>query len=160
MRRELVLTAAALALGACSLAPKYVQPEAPVPQSWPAGDAYLAASEAALPQVALADLFRDPRLLSLIDRALANNRDLRVAAANVAAARAQVRVTRSAQFPAIGVSGSADYSDGGVSGGTAGGGRESYALQAGVSAFELDLFGRLANATAAERDRALATEAG
>lgn len=160
MRRELVLTAATLALGACSLAPKYVQPEAPVPQSWPAGDAYLAASEAALPQVALADLFRDPRLLSLIDRALANNRDLRVAAANVAAARAQVRVTRSAQFPAIGVSGSADYSDGGVSGGTAGGGRESYALQAGVSAFELDLFGRLANATAAERDRALATEAG
>lgn len=159
MRRALILGAATLALGACSLAPKYVQPAPPVPTSWPVGDAYLAQNEAALPRVTLNDLFRDPRLQQLIGQALANNRDLRIAAANVAAARAQVRVTRSAQFPAIGVSGSADYTDGGVSGGIASGGRESYALQAGVSAFELDLFGRLANATAAERDRAFATEA-
>lgn len=159
MKRALILGAATLALGACSLAPKYVQPAAPVPTSWPVGDAYLAQNEAALPRVTLNDLFRDPRLQQLIGQALANNRDLRIAAANVAAARAQVRVTRSAQFPAIGVSGSADYTDGGISGGVASGGRESYALQAGVSAFELDLFGRLANATAAERDRAFATEA-
>jgi outer membrane protein, multidrug efflux system len=159
MKRVLLTAAATLALGACSLAPKYVQPAAPVPASWPVGDAYLAQSEAALPRVTLNQLFRDPRLQALIEQALANNRDLRVAAANVAAARAQVRVTRSAQFPAIGVSGSADYTDGGVSGGVSSGGRESYALQAGVSAFELDLFGRLANATAAERDRAFATEA-
>jgi len=159
MKRVLLTAAATLALGACSLAPKYVQPAAPVPASWPVGDAYLVQSEAALPRVTLDQLFRDPRLQALIEQALANNRDLRVAAANVAAARAQVRVTRSAQFPAIGVSGSADYTDGGVSGGVASGGRESYALQAGVSAFEVDLFGRLANATAAERDRAFATEA-
>ncbi|APZ98090.1 transporter [Sphingopyxis sp. QXT-31] len=164
MRRALILGAATLALGACSLAPKYVQPAVPAPVSWPVGDAYLAQSEAALPRVTLHELFRDPRLQQLIGQALTNNRDLRIAAANIAAARAQVRVTRSAQFPAIGVSGSADYTDGGVSnGGTVGttgsGGRQSYALQAGVSAFELDLFGRLANATAAERDRAFATEA-
>ncbi|MGQ2931899.1 MAG: TolC family protein, partial [Sphingopyxis sp.] len=159
MTRVLLLGAATLALGACSLAPKYVQPAPPVPASWPVGDAYLAQSEAALPRVTLAALFRDPRLQALIDQALANNRDLRVAAANVAAARAQVRVTRSAQFPAIGISGSGDYTDGGIAGGVASGGRESYALQAGVSAFELDLFGRLANATAADRDRAFSTEA-
>ncbi|KTE41506.1 MULTISPECIES: efflux transporter outer membrane subunit [unclassified Sphingopyxis] len=159
MRRALIFGTATLALGACSLAPKYVQPAPPVPTSWPVGDAYLAQNEAALPRVTLNDLFRDPRLQQLIGQALANNRDLRIAAANVAAARAQVRVTRSAQFPEIGVSGSADYTDAGISGGVAGGGRESYALQAGVSAFELDLFGRLANATAAERDRAFATEA-
>lgn len=159
MRHALIFGLATLALGACSLAPKYVQPAPPVPTSWPVGDAYLAQSEAALPRVTLNALFRDLRLQQLIGQALANNRDLRIAAANVAAARAQVRVTRSAQFPAIGVTGSADYTDGGNSGGVAGAGRESYALQAGVSAFELDLFGRLANATAAERDRAFATEA-
>ena len=159
MKRAPLVAAATLMLGACSLAPTYVRPEPPVPGDWPTGDAYLAESEAALPPLVLAELFRDPRLQSLIEQALTNNRDLRVAYANVAAARAQVRVTRSAQFPAIGVSGSADYVDGGLSGGIAGGGRESYALQAGVSGFEIDLFGRLANATAAQRERALASEA-
>ncbi|MFD1959377.1 TolC family protein [Novosphingobium panipatense] len=105
MKLNLRLTAAvlpALALGACSLAPRYVQPVAPVAPSWPAGNAYLAQSEATLPVVSYRDVFRDPRLQALIEQALANNRDLRVAAANVAAARAQVRVTRANQFPAVG----------------------------------------------------------
>lgn len=142
-----------LALGACSLAPAYVRPEAPVPQSWPEGDAYLRASETALPAFSYTDVFRDPRLQALIQEALANNRDLRIAAANIAAARAQVRVTRSAQFPQIGVSGSGDYSS------RSGGDSQSYALRGGISAFELDLFGRIANATASDRESALATEA-
>ncbi len=85
------------------MAPKYVQPELPVPESWPAGDAYLAQNEAALPSYSYTDVFRDPRLQTLVAQALANNRDLRIAAANVAEARAQVRVTRAAQFPEIGV---------------------------------------------------------
>jgi multidrug efflux system outer membrane protein len=139
-----------LVLAACSMAPAYVQPELPVPESWPRGDAYLAQSEAALPSYSYTDVFRDQRLQALIAQALANNRDLRVAAANVAEARAQVRVTRAAQFPEVAVGASADVDDDGGQG---------YALQGGVSGFELDLFGRLANATAAQRDRALATEA-
>ncbi len=140
----------ALALGACSMAPAYVEPELPVPQSWPQGDAYLAQSEAALPSFSYTDVFRDPRLQALIGQALANNRDLRIAAANIAEARAQVRVTRAAQFPEVAVSGSIDVDDDGG---------QRYALLGGISAFEFDLFGRLANATAAQRDRALATEA-
>ncbi|MEE4452671.1 efflux transporter outer membrane subunit [Novosphingobium resinovorum] len=146
----------ALALGACSLAPRYVQPELPVPASWPAGDAYLAQSEAALPAVSYKDVFRDPRLQALVEQALANNRDLRVAAANVAAARAQVRVTRANQFPAVAVSGSATDTE---TGGGFGQNGMSYALQGGISSFELDLFGKLANATRSDRDTALATEA-
>jgi len=142
--------ALALALGACSLAPTYVRPEAPVPPSWPVGDAYLQQSEESLPAVTYADVFRDPRLQQLIALALDNNRNIRVAAANVAAARAQVRVVGAAQFPEIGVNGSAQVSDNGS---------ERYVLQGGVSSFELDLFGRLRNATAAERDFALSTEA-
>jgi multidrug efflux system outer membrane protein len=140
----------ALLLGACSMAPAYVQPELPVPESWPQGDAYLVQSEAALPSFSYTDVFRDPRLRALIEQAIANNRDLRIAAANLAEARAQVRVTRSAQFPEIAIGASADVDDDGGQG---------YALQGSISAFELDLFGRLANATAAQRDRALATEA-
>src|SRR4029079_3484075 len=65
-------------------------------------------------------------------------------------ARAQVRVTRSGQFPEVDANASATYRRGqGM----------SYALQGGVSSFELDLFGRLANATAAQREQALASEA-
>ena len=144
------------ALAACSLAPAYVRPTPPVPTSWPVGDAYLAQSEAGLPLVSYKEIFRDPRLHALVDQALANNRDLRVAAANVAAARARIGVVRAAQFPAIGVSGSAARVDNGNGSSDPG---WSYSVEGGVSSFELDLFGKLANATAAQRDTALATEA-
>lgn len=144
-----------LTLQACSLAPKYVAPAPPVPASWPAGDAYLAQSESGLPRISYRDIFRDPRLQALIGQALANNRDLRVAAANVAAARAQVRVVRSNQFPEIGVDGSASRTERGGSSADS----RSFSLQGGISSFELDLFGKLANATEAQRDGALATEA-
>jgi outer membrane protein, multidrug efflux system len=153
--RHPLIAGLALALAGCtSLAPPYVAPPMPVPQSWPLGDPALAASEAALPVVSYREVFRDPRLHALIDQALANNRDLQVAAANIAAARARVRSVRAGQFPAVGASAGADVvarGDGGTS--------QSYALQAGVTAFEIDLFGRLANATAAERATAISTEA-
>jgi multidrug efflux system outer membrane protein len=136
------------------MAPAYVRPAAPVPASWPVGDAYLAQSEAALPQVSYGAIFEDPRLRDLIGQALQNNRDVRVAAANLAAARAQVRVVRSAQFPELGASASTGYQTDGNGNDT-----RDYALQGGISSFEVDLFGRLASATAAERERALSTEA-
>ena len=154
--RLLTAVLPALALGACSLAPKYVAPAPPVPTSWPVGDAYLAQSESSLPLVSYKDVFRDPRLQSLVEQALANNRDPRVAAANLAAARAQVRVSRANQFPAVGVGGSATDSE---TGGGFGQNGMNYSLQGGISSFEIDLFGKLANATQAQRDTALATEA-
>lgn len=149
-----LLMASALALAGCSLAPKTVLPTPPVPQSWPAGDAYLLQSEVALPVLSYKSVFTDARLQSLTDQALANNRDLRVAYANVAAARAQVRVTRSGQFPELGISAGAGYSDSGN-----GNGSGDFSLRGGITAFELDLFGKLANATEADRNRALGTEA-
>jgi len=154
---SIALTLTALALGGCSLAPHYVRPSAPVPPSWPSGSAYLKQSEATLPVTSFNDIFRDTRLQTLVAQALANNRDLRVAAANVAAARAQVKVVRANQFPQVGVSASASYNRTATSTGPVE--SPSYAVQGSISAFELDLFGRLANATAAQRDRALGTEA-
>lgn len=171
LRSGVALTLALpLALGACSLAPRTALPEPPVPASWPVGDAYLAQAEDALPIVSYEQVFTDPRLQTLIEQALQNNRDLRVAAANLEAARAQVRATRGAQFPEVGVNGGVTYrgfgrsgagagAGGGNAGGGFGGSGLNYSVQGGVSSFELDLFGRLANATRAERERALATEA-
>ena len=156
--RRSLLFVGTLTLAGCSLAPKTVLPTPPVPQSWPVGDAYLLQSEAALPVLSYKSIFTDARLQSLIDQALSGNRDLRVAYANVAAARAQVRVTRSGQFPELGVSAGAGYSDGGTGGGS-GGGSGDFSLRGGITAFELDLFGKLANATEADRNRALGTEA-
>ncbi|WP_257545752.1 efflux transporter outer membrane subunit [Sphingopyxis sp. DBS4] len=154
MKRGLLI-AVPILLAGCSLAPKTVLPPPPVPQSWPVGDAYLLQSEEMLPILSYKTIFTDPRLQTLVDQALTNNRDLRTAYANVAAARAQARVSRAGQFPALGVSAGAGYSDSGGSGN----GNGDFSLRGGITSFELDLFGRLANAAESDRNSALATEA-
>jgi multidrug efflux system outer membrane protein len=159
MRRGLPLLAALAALAGCTLEPRYERPIAPVPPSWPAGDAYLAESEAALPSVSWRDVFRDSRLQQVIEQALANNRDLRVAAANVAAARAQFRVQRAVIFPGVEAGAGASVADRGNTGGANGGTQESYSADLGVSAFELDLFGRLRSLSHAALQDYFATEA-
>jgi efflux transporter, outer membrane factor (OMF) lipoprotein, NodT family len=156
----IALVAITMATGGCSMAPKYVAPAPPVPESWPVGDAYLVQSEAGLPIVSYKDIFEDPGLQVLIEQALVNNRDLRIAAANVAAARAQTRVVRAAQLPEVGVSASAAHTErGGGNQAVLQRGGWTYNVQGGISSFELDLFGRLANATQSQRNTALATEA-
>jgi multidrug efflux system outer membrane protein len=155
MIRKLTAVTMIASLTACSLAPKYVRPAAPVPPSWPVGDAYLRTSEATLPTVRYQDIFRDLRLQALITQALANNRDLRVAAANIAAARGQFRIQRAELFPEVDASAGATYRGG--QGAT--GAKSSFDTNVGINAFEVDLFGRIRS----ESDRALnsyfATEA-
>ncbi|WP_404336858.1 efflux transporter outer membrane subunit [Sphingomonas sp. MMS12-HWE2-04] len=150
----------ALMLAGCSMDPKYVQPEAPVPPSWPVGDAYLKTSEATLPTVTYRDIFRDARLQALIEQALANNRDLRVAAANIRAARAQYRIQRADRFPEVTASVGATEQGGTTSGTNGQGTRSSFTASGGVTGFELDLFGRVASLTRAEQNRYFASEAG
>lgn len=157
MKRAALL---ALLLAGCSMDPKYVQPEAPVPPSWPVGDAYLRTSEAALPTVTYRDIFRDQRLQRLIEHALANNRDLRVAAANIRAARAQYRIQRADRFPEIGASVGATELGGTRSSTSGSGTRSSFTASGGITGFELDLFGRVASLTRAEQNRYFASEAG
>ena len=99
--RKAVLALALVATGCTSLQPAYVRPDSAIPPSWPTGDPYLRQSEATLPAVTYRDIFRDPRLQQLIEQALVNNRDLAVAAANIAAAREQVRIQRAGQFPQV-----------------------------------------------------------
>ncbi len=113
MRSLVLILAASTALAGCSLAPKYARTELPVPPSLPVGDAYLRQSEAALPAITYRDVFKDPRLQQIIVQALANNRDLRVAAANIASTRAQYRILRADLLPQVDASGRYTYSGGG-----------------------------------------------
>jgi multidrug efflux system outer membrane protein len=149
--------AAAMLSGCTSLDPAYVRPAAPVPTAWPSGDPYRAEAPA-LPNFTHRDVFRDVRLQTLIAQALQNNRDLRIAAANIAAARAQVRISRGAQLPQLDASAATNVSprrnsDGDINGVRVGG---SASL---LPSFELDLFGRLASQTRADQARLLATGA-
>jgi outer membrane protein, multidrug efflux system len=146
------------------MAPKYVRPTAPVPAAWPSGAAYApeAASQAGMPW---RDLIAHEKLRTVIERMLANNRDLRAAVANVAAARAQYRVQRAAQFPTIGGDASVTVAHGGNGAGSAAGvGRsgsyEIYSGSIGISGFEIDLFGRLRNQTKAQFEAYLASQSG
>ena len=182
MIRPLGVLLASASLAGCSLAPRYVRPAAPVPPSWPTGDAYLRQSEAALPSVTYRDIFRDPRLQAIIDRALANNRDLRVAVANIEATRAQYRIQRADLFPQVNATGAYSYRHNGGNGvatgtntgtgtgtggtGTGGTGttvlsssNSSFQAQLGLTAFEIDLFGRVRSLTGAALSRYFAQEA-
>jgi multidrug efflux system outer membrane protein len=149
MKRSISVVAMMLA-GCTTMEPKYARPEAAIPASWPVGDAYLKQSEAALPAVTYAQIFRDPRLQALIGQALANNQDLKLAAANIAAARAQYRIQRAALLPQINASAGATASNVASARG--------YSVNVGMPSFELDLFGRIRSLTHAQLDRYFATE--
>ncbi len=154
--RLLPLCAALLgaSLTACvNLAPDYSRPAAPVAPTW--GPAAPASAPASAPtaapatppadQIRWAEFYADPQLRALIGLALANNRDLRQTALNVEAARAQLQVTRAGQWPTVTAAGStsAQHSSGNTS--------HSHSATLGLSAFELDFFGRVRNL----RDQAL-----
>jgi multidrug efflux system outer membrane protein len=162
--RKAILALGVAALAGCSMAPRYATPALPVPAGWPAGDAYLTQSEAALPAYSYRDVFPDPRLRAVIDQALANNQDVAAALANIAAARAQYSIQRAELFPQIDATGSYRRSRGAtVQGGNAVGGgsgvRETFNAQVAVTGWEIDVFGRIASLTGAARNRYLASEA-
>lgn len=157
-----VSATAMLLLGACSLAPKYVAPAPAIPAGWPAGDAALKASEAALPSLGYRDVFRDPRLVGLIDRGLANNQDVRLAVANITSARGLYRVQRAAILPTINAAAGVTVREGSAASnpaGVGGGATTAFTANVGTSAFELDLFGRIRSLSNAALNRYFATEA-
>jgi multidrug efflux system outer membrane protein len=154
VKRGAVLLAL-LATGCSTMEPAYIRPDPAIPASWPVGDPYLAQAEVGLPVLTYDQVFRDPRLRALIAQALTNNRDLMVAAANIAAAREQYRIQRAQQLPTVnasaGVTATGDKSN-----------TVSAQYDAGVSVpnFEVDLFGRVRSLTHVQLQRYLATEAG
>lgn len=182
--RTLAVALAAALAGGCTMIPAYQRPAAPVPQAFPvvtlpaaaesapadtaepaAADAAKAApDDSAAPApadtIAWGDYFADAQLREVIALALANNRDLRVAALNIERARAQYRIRRADLLPAIGATGSQnaqrlpdDLSNGGGADVT-----RVYSATVGFSAYELDFFGRIRSLKAEALETYLGTE--
>ncbi len=162
---RIALAGLTLALVAgCSLQPAYDRPEAPVAGTFPAGAAYKSAPRApggtTLPagDIGWSDFMRDARLKRLVEIALANNRDLRVAMLNVEQVRAQYRIQRAALFPQVG--GFADasrvHSPAGVSASGTASTTQTYEVGASAS-WEIDFFGRLRSLSDAALQQYFAT---
>ncbi|AZF06230.1 efflux transporter outer membrane subunit [Pseudomonas sp. R5-89-07] len=133
-------------LGGCSLIPEYQRPDAPVPTHYPQDGVYRQAQAGTLPQTSdWQQVFHDAALQQLIDAALVNNRDLRVAALNVQAFQAQYRIQRADLFPAVSATGAGKRQKlpGAVTGTGQSAITSTYSATLGLSAYELDLFGRV-----------------
>jgi outer membrane protein, multidrug efflux system len=148
--RGATVAIALLALYGCaSMAPEYTRPEAPVPSEWPSGPSYKE-SEAKPGDRIAADIpwqefFIDGELQELIALALENNRDLRIAALNIEKSQALYRIQRADLFPAVNAAGSAvEARTPGVLSATGHAlTTHQYSVNLWVSAYELDLFGRV-----------------
>ena len=141
-----------LALAACSLQPVYERPAAPVAGEFPTGPAYKDSPAGGSPAVDIGwrDFLADPRLQRLVEIALKNNRDLRVAMLNVAQVQAQYRIQRAALLPQV--DGFADASR------TRNKGVTSNDYSVGVAAaWEIDFFGRLRSLNDAAFEQYFAT---
>ncbi|MEY8169408.1 efflux transporter outer membrane subunit [Burkholderia multivorans] len=165
--RLLILSAAvaaALALSACSMAPKLVRPAMPVPGTYTAATAAATAQHANAADLGWRTMFGDRRLQRLIELALDNNRDLRLAALNVQAAEAQYGIQRSARLPSIGAGASFTRqrtpANADMNPPVPESMQTQYGVNVGISAFEIDLFGRVKSLSDAAFARYLATDHG
>jgi len=159
-RRLIPLLLASLLLGGCTMIPKYERPAQPVPNAWADGAPAKGEPAPAAADLRWQDFFTDARLRSLIDLALANNRDLRIATLNIERMRALYRIQRSDLYPTIGVQAVGDryrtpekMGDNGVAK-TA----SVYTVEVGLASWELDFFGRIRSLNARSLEQYLATE--
>jgi len=146
-------------MSGCSLAPKYKQPKAPIPAEWPQGEAYESGQATprarTVPELSRQEFFADEQLQKIIEIALDNNRDLRLAALNVERARALYGIQRGELFPAVnaaGAGGKQRLSSDLVSPGDPRT-REEYSINLGITSWEIDFFGRIRSL----KDQALQT---
>jgi multidrug efflux system outer membrane protein len=154
-----------MALSGCTMIPKYTRPAIPVAERFP--EAPETNGESAASDTGWRDFFADERLKKLIEVALVNNRDLRVAVLNVEQSRAQYRITRSASFPTIDASASYSHSQSssvgfpqgtGTSSGSTTFASSQWSASLGTTAYELDLWGRVRSLNKQALEKYFATE--
>ena len=152
--RGIAISALVLSLAACqSMRGPEPVVNTDIPESFAS---YSNASGTSIAEQGYKDFFADPRLLQVIDMSLANNRDLRTAALNIQKAQQQYQISENNQLPTIGASGSAvrqvtpsrdpnnPYS--------------TYQVGLGLTAYELDFWGRVRSLKDAALDSYLATQ--
>jgi multidrug efflux system outer membrane protein len=132
----------ALLIGCAPVGPDYQPPRPELPAAWSgAGEGGLATAGTGALETWWT-LFDDPRLDSLIQRAVAANPDLKIAVARIQQARAQYRLATAALAPAVDVSGTYARSRRSENGGGSNAGTTQDLYQAGFDAgWELDIFG-------------------
>jgi len=147
----LLLLGISFFFSACSFAPKYTQPEAPVPAGWEdiasTDGSDSAAESQAVHELTWQNFFKDERLKKVIEMALDNNRDLKLAALNIERARAIYGIQRAELLPAVtaGGGGSKGRTPADLSRSGKPSIYEEYSVSMGISSWEIDFFGRIRN---------------
>lgn len=148
-----LVVAGAFALSGCQILPSFEKPSAPVPEAFPA-----AAADNAAPAVNVGwrAFFQNPELQETIATALTNNRDLKTSALRIEEARAVFGIQRADQLPTVNTTGGVTAQRQLLAGTM----RETTTYQVGVgmTAFELDFFGRVKNLSDAALSQFFATE--
>ena len=153
-------------LGGCTIAPEYTRPEAPVPAHWPTGMAYIYTENAPDESTPLAstlswrEFITDKRLQKVIETALKNNRDLKMAALNVERAKALYGIGRVSLLPSVNAAGIWDKEHVPADLSTTGSAvtSEQYGVNLGISSWEIDFFGRIRSLKDQALEEYLATE--
>lgn len=162
----LLVASSLMVVGGCTLAPRYVRPDAATPAAWPAGAAYGdSAAEQGLPAAAALDpdaFFPDARLQGVLALARAHSLDLRLAALEVDRVRAYYKIQRADLLPSLGASASATRHHTPADLSMTGAERTSndFGAQVGISAWEIDLFGRVRSEKNQAFEQYLASEEG
>ncbi len=167
--KKIFITLAALSLAACTMTPKYTRPTAPVPKNWPTGAAYQETqpgeSAPKVSELPWREFFTDERLQKIIETALNNNGDLRLAALNVERAAALYGIQRAELLPSVygTISGSRTHEPISIFGSLAGnlGGSitiEQYDVNLGILSWEIDFFGRIRSLKDQALEEYLATD--
>ena len=151
---------AVLLLGGCTMIPKYSRPAAPVPSALPGGAAVPGGATAApaVADLAWREFFTDSGLRAVIELALADNRDLRIAALNVEKLQALYRIQRSSLYPGVTAVAGADNYKIPLQMSTTGSAYtvDQYSVL-GTASWEIDFFGRLRSLKAKALNQFLAT---
>ncbi len=158
---------AVIAISGCTMAPQYTKPASPVPANWPTGAAYIyieknAADESTPLASALSwrEFITDIRMQKIIEIALNNNRDLRLAALNVERAQALYGIQRAELLPSVNAGGILDKEHVPADLSTTGYEMTSveYGVNLGISSWEIDFFGRIRSLKDQALEEYLATE--
>ncbi len=148
MRKNISILIFSALLLSCTMIPEYQKPSAPIPSEWPKGDAYSSIKYEGVPkafELSWKEFLRDEKLCQVVEKALKNNRDLKLAALNVEHASAYYGIQRAELLPAVDLTaaGTRERTPAELSNTGKAQISSRYSVTVGITAWEIDLFGRL-----------------